>query len=51
MDVKPRTLERRISDFGINMRTCYSTIIDEDLDEYVTAARKLFPKFGLAFNI
>jgi hypothetical protein len=32
------------------MRTSYSTISDEKLDEYITAARKPFPNFGLKYN-
>ena len=50
MGVKPHTLQRRIAEWGINMRTSYSTISDEKLDEYITAARKQFPNFGLKYN-
>lgn len=50
MGVKLRTLQRRMSDHGINMRTCYSSISDQDLDQCVSSARTLFPKFGMRFT-
>ena len=46
MECKVRTLERRISESSINMRTYYSMISDEELDVRITAARMQFPKFG-----
>ena len=46
LNVSPRTVERRLNEFGLSLRNNYSDISDENLDNVVQEIKRNFPNTG-----